>query len=542
MKIAKILLFVLLLSVNLLADSVTATYSACAIPTTYITSASVDTSSRAIDPGLLTVTIPVGAIITSVNVVYNMVATNGAYMSEQRSFMRCISSGGVTEPAVYSGVGVSTGTYSYNRTSLKIANNVIGGGNIQFELHAFRTYLGSGSNTTYSYVDNNSWQITVNYEFVDPPINFITKGCISQIILSWTDNADYDAVIIAYNTTNTFGTLINGMSYPVNSTISGGGTIIYSGRLGIYAHSCLNPTTQYFYKIWAVSEYNNYSIGVTGNASTNSAPVVSNVTFINNIPTTGFVDIYYDVTDAEQSTLTISMEVSNDGGATYNFACTQVTGDIGSGISIGTSKHIVWNFSREHAGESGNNFKIQIIADDLVGDQIYYAGKIYNTVIAATQMWLKENLDVGTQISGSVDQTNNGILEKYCYNDDPANCTTYGGLYQWNEAMQYVTTSNQGICPIGWHIPNSPEFRYLSGVAGDEGNALKAVGQGAGTNTSGFSALLAGCNYGGFSGLGTYTYFWGNDVYDITLNSIDDNVYQQSLNIGLAGSIRCLKN
>ena len=54
----------------------------------------------------------------------------------------------------------------------------------------------------------------------------------------------------------------------------------------------------------------------------------------------GIVDIYYDVTDAVQNSFTISMEVSNDGGLTYNYSCTQVSGDIGVGISKGTGKHI----------------------------------------------------------------------------------------------------------------------------------------------------------------------------------------------------------
>ena len=63
---------------------------------------------------------------------------------------------------------------------------------------------------------------------------------------------------------------------------------------------------------------------------------------------------------------------------------------------------------------------------------------------------------MGTMINGISNQTNNDTLEKYCYNDDTANCSIYGGLYQWNEAMQYVTTSGaQGICPTGWHIPTT---------------------------------------------------------------------------------------
>src|ERR1035437_7497296 len=123
---------------------------------------------------------------------------------------------------------------------------------------------------------------------------------------------------------------------------------------------------------------------------------------------------------------------------------------------------------------------------------VVYEGKTYNTVAIGDQCWLKENLDVGTQVNGSLEQTNNGTIEKYCYNNDPANCTTYGGLYQWNEAMQYVTTpGTKGICPTGWHIPTYAELQTLATTVSNDGNALKAVGQGtgsgAGTNTSGFS-------------------------------------------------------
>jgi len=127
---------------------------------------------------------------------------------------------------------------------------------------------------------------------------------------------------------------------------------------------------------------------------------------------------------------------------------------------------------------------------------VTYEGKVYNTVQIGSQCWLKENLDVGTRIDLNDDQTNNGMIEKYCYDNADANCGTYGGLYQWDEAMQYSTTEGaQGICPPGWHIPTLEEFQTLVITVGSS-NALKAVGQGtesgAGTNSSGFSALLAG--------------------------------------------------
>lgn len=147
---------------------------------------------------------------------------------------------------------------------------------------------------------------------------------------------------------------------------------------------------------------------------------------------------------------------------------------------------------------------------------VTYVGKVYNTVQIGSQCWLKENLDVGTMILGASNSLNNGMVEKYCYNNDTLNCNTYGALYQWNEAMEYKTIAGtQGICPAGWHIPTYEEFETLSSSVGGSGNALKALEQGAGdgmgTNTTGFSALLAGDrNYyeGGFTSLGQSATFW----------------------------------
>ena len=181
-----------------------------------------------------------------------------------------------------------------------------------------------------------------------------------------------------------------------------------------------------------------------------------------------------------------------------------------------------------------------------------YAGKIYNTVQIGSQCWLKENLDVGIMIDSMQNQTNNSTIEKYCYNNDPNNCNTYGGLYQWNEAMQYSRTpGTQGICPPGWHIPTMAEFQTLSMVVGGYGNALKALGQGtgsgAGTNKSGFSALLSGYRYGSgtFEGLGNSTYFWSStDGAYFMYMFFNDNVinYGVSSNKEIGLCIRCVKD
>jgi uncharacterized protein (TIGR02145 family) len=163
-----------------------------------------------------------------------------------------------------------------------------------------------------------------------------------------------------------------------------------------------------------------------------------------------------------------------------------------------------------------------------------------------TQVWAAANLNTGTMITGASSQTNNGIVEKYCYNDLPANCTTYGGLYQWNEMMNYTSTMNcdpcgssgrQGICPTGFHVPTDLEwsryefcvestiaptgtvsltdFQTTSGYRGTlSGDKLKVTAGNTpawdGSNTSGFGALPAGSrNTGGsFINMSNNVYYW----------------------------------
>jgi len=193
---------------------------------------------------------------------------------------------------------------------------------------------------------------------------------------------------------------------------------------------------------------------------------------------------------------------------------------------------------------------------------VTYYGKVYHTVKIGNQTWLKENLDVGTMIRGSMradSMMNNGVIEKYCYDDDTANCRIYGGLYQWNEAMAYSTApGTQGICPPGWHIPTREEFDTIKVAVNNNSNALKEVGQGngsennngAGTNTSGFSALIGGYRYydGRYIGLEQVTYFWRSTqnnstaAYDIYLLYNDSNIYFSNFEKKCGLSIRCLKD
>lgn len=188
---------------------------------------------------------------------------------------------------------------------------------------------------------------------------------------------------------------------------------------------------------------------------------------------------------------------------------------------------------------------------------ITYEGKLYHTVQIGTQCWLKENLDVGIMINGTEEQTNNNKIEKYCYDNDSANCTAYGGLYKWDEAMQYVNTEKtKGICPQGWHIPSSTElYDSLRKAVQGNGNELKSTGQGLnggrGTNESGFSALFVSGRFfytQKFSEIGSVSCFWSSteahifNGYVMYMSYYFNDAYLSNYNKLDGYSIRCLKD
>ena len=183
-------------------------------------------------------------------------------------------------------------------------------------------------------------------------------------------------------------------------------------------------------------------------------------------------------------------------------------------------------------------------------------------VTIGAQTWMQYNLNVGTMVTGVTNQADNSIVEKYCYNDTLSNCTTYGGLYQWNEAMQYVVTAGAyGICPASFHIPTDTEYKTLetqlgmTQVQADLLNAWRGTDQGTQLKSGGLSGLnllLAGYHYpDGLSYvLGSFGYIWSSSEYSVGSNSAwlrhlasgGTTVYRYSDVKGSGFSVRCVGN
>lgn len=201
-------------------------------------------------------------------------------------------------------------------------------------------------------------------------------------------------------------------------------------------------------------------------------------------------------------------------------------------------------------------------------------GQTYKTIQIGTQTWMAQNLNYGTMVKGSLDQTNEAVVEKYCYGDSLALCDTDGGLYEWAEAMglsnscrggscyRSVEEPHQGLCPNGWHVPTVSEWNSLETNLG--GSAVLA-GKKMRLNTTGFTDWDAKNNDGnssGFSALpsgerdndnvwnfrGAISYFWTateNDAGMAKIRYMSDryaDLYAVNYSKNFGFSLRCLQN
>ena len=367
------------------------------------------------------------------------------------------------------------------------------------------------------------------------------------LTLSWNSSSGASYYSLQVSTSSSFTSFIfnDSVGYVTNKQIVG-----------------LNNTTQYYWRVNATNSYGisgwstAWSFTTTGTAPTtptlllptNGAPGLSTSPTLSWNASTGATGYTLQVSTNSsfssfvynQSGLTsTSQQVSELSNSTTYYWRVSASNNYGN-----SEWSSVWSFITELGGGSGEPCpEIPTVT---------YEGKTYNTVLIGDQCWLKENLDVGVMIQGNQNQTNNNTLEKFCYDNNSSNCNTYGGLYQWDEAMQYITSA-QGICPPGWHIPFESEFQILATAVNNDGNSLKEIGQGTGDgtgiNTSGFSGLLAGSfisdNY--FFELGSKAYFWsctsnltayaGNLRLDY--DNSDINLYYNAKYQGF--SIRCIK-
>ena len=244
-------------------------------------------------------------------------------------------------------------------------------------------------------------------------------------------------------------------------------------------------------------------------------------------------------------------------------------------LSSSSSKNVLSSDSREGSSDSTEYFDWSIPKEAYLNPNIKYDsivdsrdGKVYKTVKIGNQVWMAENLNYADSVKTPSLKGNS-----WCYDKDPKKCNVAGRLYSWAAAIDSVKFLNagmkcgdyttcpflkkvQGICPDGWHLPDTTEWNALIDAAGENaGTVLKSqrgwYDNGNGTDSVGFSVIptgyfdkvdglsyRVGLNAGFWSTVeyGKYTVFYTPFEYS------SDFAYKESVaHKGDGNSIRCIK-
>ena len=191
-------------------------------------------------------------------------------------------------------------------------------------------------------------------------------------------------------------------------------------------------------------------------------------------------------------------------------------------------------------------------------------GNTYHTVSIGTQCWMQENLKTSKYKDSTVipNATDNGawlanISGAYVvYDNNSANNTTYGKLYNW------YTVNTGKLAPAGWHVPTDAEWTTLTTYLGGEniaGDKMKATTLWipftgiTNTNSSAFTGLPAGArsDYQGlFYYIGSGGFFWSStalpspsiNAWSRSLGYNNSNAYRIFNTKQNGFSVRCVKD
>lgn len=215
----------------------------------------------------------------------------------------------------------------------------------------------------------------------------------------------------------------------------------------------------------------------------------------------------------------------------------------------------------DHHGDSIRHFFVYLCGGLVADADGNKYSSLYVGEAPAKYCWTKSNLKTTTYVSGG--HVPNMIYYSDEHNDTVANLKTYGRLYTWYAAVNLPSGSEDdppvtvnggfvtGLCPAGWHIPDSANMMSLQNINGFDlmADTLWLI---PGNDTGdGFYALPAGY-YNGiihrFENMLGETHFWSYTRHDIDMAWVcslvfgcnfvlSDEIYVEN---GL--SVRCVKN
>ena len=514
-------------------------YATNEVGTTYSTEVSLT-----IRDGISTLTtFPVTAITASTATSGGTIASDGGAGIDTRGLVWSTSTNPTVDLDTKTVDGYGTGTFESAITGLTPATK-----------YYARVYATSGAGTVYG--------TEVSFTTRDAVVTIATTPVVTNlrattITTGGTIASDGGSPIVARGVV--WSTSPNPTVALSTKTVDGSGSGTYNSTV-----TDLALVTTYYLRAYATNEFGTYY------GSEVSFIIMDGISTLSTFP----------VTTITATTATSGGSITSDGGSPV----------VARGVVWSTSPNPTVALSTKTVDGSGTGTFDSTITG-LTPETTYYlrayatnqVGTVYGSEVSfttgmtlvtiGTQIFTTINLDVTTYSDGTAipevqDQTQweNLTTGAWCYyNNDPANGTTYGKLYNWyavagiwNEASKTDTTQRKKLAPTGYHVPSDAEWTTLTDYLGGQsiaGGKMKATGTSlwtptnkSATNTSGFSGLPGSRRSNivnvAFSYIGNFSYWWSSSESNSIYSLIYDNGYfykQNTLRI-MGVSVRCIKD
>ncbi len=417
----------------------------------------------------------------------------------------------------------------------------------------------------------------VNFTTLSPPTATSTAATAlttTTATLNGAVNANGQSTTVTfeYGTTTSYGSIAN--ATPVTVT---GSTVVNVNAI----ITGLTASTLYHFRVKAVSAGGTtYGSDLTFTTTAILAPSATTTAATSLSTTTATLNGTVNANN-ESTTVTfeygLTISYGNTANANPGTVISSATTDISSNIT-GLTASTLYHFRIKAVSAGGTTYGTDLtftttaIGGTTVTD---IDGNVYNTITIGTQIWTKENLKTTKYSDGEAiaypvtdtDWANNTTGAYAWYNNDIANKTIYGALYNWH-------AFNTGkLCPAGWHVPTDAEWKTIEMYLGmsqaiadltgwrgtNEGSKLAGnaalwtdgvLDANAAFGTSSFAALPGGYRHpnGPFYLIGNNVYLWSSTPIDGTYAWIRYMAYSTSfadrdyINKQHGFSVRCLKD
>ena len=212
-----------------------------------------------------------------------------------------------------------------------------------------------------------------------------------------------------------------------------------------------------------------------------------------------------------------------------------------------------------YSSSSSSSSSIKVVYGEMTDER---DGQVYKTVYVESidRTWMIQNLNYAyLQPTAELDSSS------WCQNDDPEDCGKNGRLYIWSAAMDSAGLFSEdgkgcgygvkcywywmivrGVCPAGWHLPNSDEWsEFIFAALGGYRSTILAkrsneddLFDSVQTDLSPFFFDLNGRMVKYWTSEGP----WNGYANGVVFTIYDGSVYESSISRFAKSRVRCIQN